>query len=411
MEALARDAGEINLYPRMEFLVPPRHIQMLEELVGPDDLDLQARNVLAGKVLWEHTCAGEATRLGLGSKYLIIPSRHLTPCALGRDADLTQPLTVRPEQLCALSLGQRHMLQLAWNIWQLALRQGFDPCQALENQYLLIAVNQHSAQEIMDDFIRARFYGFGRERVFFMIQQSFPGLKPDAEGRWQIDSESPRRLHNHGQMVMQSTMDRQLFYLDPGGGAVYLNWPQYLSILDSMSDKISFNIEDLDYLLTPLDLAALAASGNLGRQGYQMVMEVVTNDPLAPIKGGACYYDQSLARDVVIESFQLADIAPEQILFLNKNVNHFPNPGQALRAVRAQGLPLPVTVKDGYLYFQPVQGDINFLVKTAFVRRRHIRPICTWKSGRNTRQALETMARQEQRPGFLKWASELTGLG
>jgi hypothetical protein len=302
------------------------------------------------------------------------------------------------------------MLQLSWNIWQLALQRGSDPGQALARQYLLLTVNRHSAREIMDDFIRTGFYGFRRERVFFMLQHSFPGLKPDRDGVWRINPDSPRRLHNHGQMVMQSTMDRQIFHLDAAGGAVYLSWEEYLAILEDMIDKVSFNIEDLDYLLSPLDLEALAASCALGRQGYQMVMEVVTNDPLAPIKGGACYYDQVLERDVVIESFQLADIKPEQILFLNKNVNHFPNPALAMRQVRARGLPMPVTVKENHLYFQPVQGDINFLVKTAFVRRRHIKPIRTWKSGRNTAQALQFMRRQEQRPGFLAWAGELTGL-
>jgi hypothetical protein len=302
------------------------------------------------------------------------------------------------------------MLQLAWNIWHLALSRGRNPQLALARQYLLITVNQHSGWEIVEDFIRARFYGFSPAQVLFMMQHSFPGLKPDREGVWQVDESSPRLLHNHGQMVMQTTMDRQVFTLPDQRNPVYLRWEEYLAILEAMTDKVSFNIEDLDYLDNPLDILALAACANLGRQGYQMVMEVVMNDPLAPIKGGACYHDQSLNRDVIIESFQLNEVQPEDIICLNKNVNHYPNPGQAIQKVRAQGLPMPIAIKGNHLYFQPVQGDINFLVPTAFVRRHDLCPIRSWKSGRNTPQALEFMLRQERRPGFLKWAGELTGL-
>jgi hypothetical protein len=407
---LARAEREINRYPGLESLVFPRHIRILEDLVSQDELKAQVRNVLDGKVLWEHTCAGEATRLGLGAKYLIIPSRHLNSMFMGRDAEIRQPLTVRPEQLNHLNLGQRHMLQLAWNIRQLALSLSYDCKLALAKQYLLITVNQHSGWEIVEDFVRARFYGFSPERVLFMMQHSFPGLKPDRAGVWQIDESSPCRLHNHGQMVMQTTMDGQIFTLPDRRNPVYLRWEEYLAVLEAMTDKVSFNIEDLDYLDSPLDILSLAACANLGRQGYQMVMEVVMNDPLAPIKGGACYYDQNLGRDVIIESFQLSGVEPKDITCLNKNVNHYPNPGQAIKKVKAKGLPMPITVKEENLYFQPVQGDINFLVPTAFVRRHDLSPIRSWKSGRNTPQALEFMLRQELRPGFLKWAGELTGL-
>jgi hypothetical protein len=410
MEALARAEGEINRYPGLESLAPPHHIRILEELASREELNAQTRNVLDGKVLWEHTCAGEATRLGLGAKYLIIPSRHLTPLFMGRDADMGQPLSVRPEQLAHLSLGQRHMLQLAWNIWQLALSLGHDPRPALARQYLLITVNQNSGWEIVEDFIRARFYGFSPAQVLFMMQHSFPGLQPDREGVWQVDESSPRRLHNHGQMVMQTTMDKQIFALPDRRNPVYLSWDEYLAVLEAMTDKVSFNIEDLDYLDSPLDILALAACAALGRQGYQMVMEVVMNDPLAPIIGGACYHDQRLGRDVIIVSIQLSGVQPEDITCLNKNVNYYPNPSRAIQKVRAQGLPMPITIKENRLYFQPVQGDINFLVPTAFVRRHDLSPIRSWKSGRNTQQALEFMLRQERRPGFFKWAGELTGL-
>ena len=64
------------------------------------------------------------------------------------------------------------------------------------------------------------------------------------------------------------------------------------------------------------------------------------------------------------------------------------------------GLPLPITVKDGFLYFQPIQGDINFLVRTAFFRRRELRPIRSLKSPASLPLALNRMYAQDCQPGF-----------
>ena len=410
IELVRRRETELNCYPELERLEEPRQILTLETLASMHDITEQAWRVLEGKVLWEHTCAGEATRLNLGAKYLIVPPHHLAPDVLGRDADLKRPLKVRPDQLAPISLGQRHMLQQAWNIWLLAEGLGQNPQQALARQHLLIIVNSHTADQIFDDFIEADFYGFSRQQVLFMVQNSFPGLIWENERGWHIDPDSPRRLHNHGQMVMQTIMDNQLFYLDANKQPQYWSWRQYQELLRSKTDKVSFNIEDLDFLNQPIDMLGLAACHNLGRKGFQMVMEVVANDPQAPIKGGACYHDPRLGRDVIIESFQLKGMSPEQITHLNRNVNHYPQPWRAMSVLRKRGLSMPLVIKDCHLYFQPVQGDINFIVPTAFVQRAELRPICAWKSGRNTPEALECMQRQEIRHGFLPWARQLTGL-
>jgi hypothetical protein len=111
----------------------------------------------------------------------------------------------------------------------------------------------------------------------------------------------------------------------------------------------------------------------------------------------------------MIESFQLYNIQPEQITQLNKNVNHYPNPVQAMSRLRQSGISMPIAIKDKFLYFKPVQGDINFLVPCAFVQRHQPAPIRSWKSGRNTPEALQYMRAQEQRPGFMAWARDIAG--
>ncbi len=410
LEEVARAEADLNCYPRLEILGDPRDIFVADERsLSAGDIALAAESLLSGRVLLEHACAGEATRLGLGAKYLLNPRRDFVGPVWERLRAEGLAYEVRPEQLRPLGLGQRHMLQLAWDLWRLAEEMGRDPATALANQHLLVIVNQASAEAVLADFRQANFYGFNRAQTMFMVQAAFPGLTVD-EGRWRVDHASPVRLHNHGQMLMQTAMEGQLFRLNPRGRRLPLPWSDFAGVLEGLDDKVSFNIEDLDYLAQSLDLTGLAAALKLGAKGARMVMEVVGNNPLAPIKGGACSFDPVLGRNVIIESFQLRGLAPKDIAFLNKNVNHYPRPLTALTTARERGLSMPLCVKDGRLYFQPVQGDLNFLLPTAFLRRGKLKPIRAWKALVDTPAALAAMARQDSRPGFLTWAASLTGL-
>jgi len=138
-----------------------------------------------------------------------------------------------------------------------------------------------------------------------------------------------------------------------------------------------------------------------------MVMEVVANNPLKPQKGGMLAWDPELARDVMVESFQLGDLANAEIQYLNRNFNHYPQPRESWRRVGEVGLPLPIAVKDNFLYFQPVQGDINFLVRTAFFRRRELRPIRNLKSPATLPLAINRMQAQDRQPGFREFIQQV----
>ena len=408
LEKVAAAEDELNAYARLGRLGEPRDIFVSdEESITARDIERAALALLDGKVLLEHTCAGEATRLGLGTKYLLNPRLDLDGEVMlrltGQDS-----WTVDPMELCSMSLGRRHMLQLAWDLSRLAQDFGRDPEQVLRKQPLLIIVNEASVTSVEMDFMEAGYYGFDPAKVLFMVQKSFHGLGLGPDG-WFYDNSSPRRLHNHGQMLMQTTMDDQVFR-NENGAQERLPWLTFRALLEGLEDKISFNIEDLDYLNQSLDMTGLATALKLGDQGARMVMEVVTNNPDNPQKGGACFWDQTLERNVMVESFQLKGLDNSEIVYLNKNINHYPHPSVALSVVREQGLSMPISVKEDFVYFQPVQGDLNFLLPTAYIRRKKLKPIHSWKSGANTIAALEAMDQQEKRPGFLKWASELTGL-
>lgn len=410
VEQVAAQEDELNRYPRLDSLEDPRDIRVLDAAaLAEEDTGRAVEALLDGTVLLEHACAGEATRLGLGTKYLINPRLDLNGQVLAQLLGDNFNVGVDTSAMVSMSLGRRHMLQLAWDLWRLAEEHGRDPRQALGRQHLLVIVNEATSNLILQDFLEAGFYGFNPYNVYFMVQVSFHGITRKG-GDWVYDPQSPRRLHNHGQMLMQTTMDNQVFRSDSAGRTMVLTWREWRQVLGMCVDKVSFNIEDLHYLERALDLDGLAMALKLGEEGFAMVMEVVANNPEAPQKGGLCAYDPELKRNVMIESFQLAGMPNSELTFLNKNINHYPQPARSVTAVRERGLPMPMAVKEGYLYFQPVQGDVNFLVPCAFVRRPEMKSISAWKSAGNTPAALQAMKRQEERPGFLEWARELTGL-
>ena len=112
---------------------------------------------------------------------------------------------------------------------------------------------------------------------------------------------------------------------------------------------------------------------------------------------------------MTIESFQLGDFQNRDIKYLNRNFNNHPQPPDMPDRVKDQGLPMPIAVKDGFLYFQPVQGDINFLVNTAFFRRLEMRPIPNLKSPATLPLAINRMSAQDRQPGFRNLSGGVPG--
>ena len=411
LEEIAAAEREINRYPRLEQIEAPHLIQLLAaDAPGPVKAAKEA--VARGEVLFEHAAAGEGTRLLLGPKYFINIGRdmdveqiaHLLSLESGTSVapeEVAGQLTCRPQDLLPLSLGTRHMLQLAYDLEQLAQELGEPPAAVLGRQHLLVIISEGMAASLEKEFYQWHFYGFNPGQVFFMVQESFHGLNLK-NGQFFYDESSPRRLHNHGQMVMQQAMDRQLFTL-PGAHAwdrTYHSQEAVGDWLQGFADKISYNIEDLDYLTGSLDYPSLGLVLELGEKGFRMVMEVVANNPVKPQKGGMLAWDPELKRDVMIESFQLGDLPNQEIAFLNRNFNHYPRPFESWRSLKDQGLPMPVAVKEGFLYFQPIQGDINFLVTTAFFRRQEMLPIKSLKSPAALPLTINRMAAQDRQPGF-----------
>jgi len=415
MRDIAERERELNRYPNLDNLQEPRQVLVLDgEPLG------RARAALArGEVLLEHAAAGEGTRLTLGPKYFLDLSQftvehaaHLISQESGepvRPKEVAARLLCPPQELLPLALGTRHMLQLAFDLTGLARDLGEPPREMLSRQHLLVIIAEEMLAHIEKEFYQWHFFGFAPGNVYFMVQESFHGLNLKG-GRFFYDESSPRRLHNHGQMVMQQTMDRQLFTLTGGihpWDRTYHSQESVGDWLQGFTDKISYNIEDLDYLTGSLDLPGLDLALELGEQGYHMVMEVMANNPAKPQKGGMLAWDPGFKRDIMVESFQLGDLENQAIKYLNRNVNHYPRPWVSWRTLGEAGLPMPIAVKDNFLYFQPVQGDINFLVDTAFFRRRALHPIRNLKSPAGLPLAINCMAAQDRQAGFGNFVARL----
>ncbi len=410
----------INKYEKIDFLQDPRNICLLDEkCLTKSDIAKAWKCILDGKLFSEHAAAGEATRLGIGTKYLINIARDLSlkkiveimtreRGAIVKPEEVLKKAGCRPEELLPLSLGSRHMLQFSYNIHELAKKHGYDPQSVLSRQHMLVVLNEATANKIIKEFINCRFFGFSNKNVLFMVQKAYHGINL-VNGKYVYNKNTPKRLHNHGQMAMQQTMDNQIFKIDNKGSKIFLKSDEFGKILKEMDNKISYNIDDLCYLTASIDYKSLALALKKAEHGYRMLMEIVGNDSENPQKGGMAAFDAILGKNVMIESFQLKSIKNYEIKYLNKNFNHYPKPYDSWLMLKKHGLNMPIAIKDGAIYFQPVQGDINFLVKTEFFKRKKLKPINSWKSPATTPQAIKYMHIQDQQKGFKEYTEAIIG--
>ena len=410
----------INKYENMDFLQEPKNICLLDEkCLTKSDISKACKCILYGKLFSEHTAAGEATRLGMGTKCLINIAEDLSlekiaeimtgeKSSILKHREVLEKAGCRPEELLPLSLGSRHMLQFSYDIHELAKKYGYDPQNVLSRQHMLIVLNEATANKIIREFINNRFFGFSNENVLFMVQKAYHGINL-VNGKYVFNKNTPKRLHNHGQMAMQQTMDNQIFNIDNKGNRTFLKSNEFGEILKEMNDKISYNIEDLGYLTASIDYEGLALALKKAEHGYRMLMEIVGNDSENPQKGGMAAFDTLLGKNVMIESFQLKGIENHEIKYLNKNFNHYPKPYDSWLLLKKHGLNMPIAIKDGAIYFQPVQGDINFLVKTEFFKRKKLKPIKSWKSPETIPLAIKYMHMQDRQKGFKEYAESIIG--
>ncbi len=450
LKDIKRDELEINAYENYKHLKPIGEKNIIVLDADKRSTVSAEKAILDGRFLWEHTAAGEATRLGLGTKYILNLSQftldevifHMKKEAISElekkeikgikftkekkqiEHEITREKVLEitgddPRKLMNISLGNRHMIQMAFDVYRLALRNKKNPKRILAKQTSLVILNEQTAEEILEEFKKFSFFGLNPKKVFFMIQRSFHGIYIK-EGNLFYDptTEKNKRLHNHGQLAIQKAHDNVFFRVDPKNTSKkeFISNKEFEKILENHDDLLSYNVEDLGFLTGSIDFPSLSLALELGKRGYNMIMEIVSQNPVKPQKGGACFFDKKLNRVVMIESNQLKNIKNEEIRHLNKNFNHYPNPVESFRIMKERGLPISFEVKKAYnqsgdpceyIYANPVQGNINFLVKTAFVMRKDLKPIYNWKSPATTPIAIKAMFDQDSQDGFKEFVKQI----
>jgi len=450
MEDIKKDEAEINAYENYKYLQPINEKEVV--VLDADKISTvpAEKAILEGRFLWEHAAAGEATRLGLGTKYILNLSQftldevvfHMRREAvvelkkkgikgvelvkekrrINREITKSKVLEVTggdPKKLMNISLGNRHMLQMAFDVMKIAKRNRKNPQKILAKQTSLVILNEQTAEEILEEFKKFNFFGLDPKKVFFMIQRSFHGIYIK-EGNLFYDptTEKNKRLHNHGQMAIQKAHDNVFFTVNPKNTSkkCFISNKEFEKMLSSHDDLLSYNVEDLGFLTGAVDFPSLTLALELGRKGYNMIMEIVAQNPIKPQKGGACFFDKKLGRVVMIESNCLKNIKNEDIKNLNKNFNHYPNPVESYRVMCQRGLEVSFDVKktfnqngdpQDYIYANLVQGAINFLVKTAFVMRKDFKPIYNWKSPATTPITIKAMFEQDNQEGFKEFVKKI----
>jgi hypothetical protein len=253
------------------------------------------------------------------------------------------------------------------------------------------------------------------------MQKAHHGFNFDSkEGRIYYDERSPKYLYNHGSMFMEMFLDNGVFKVNGNGSIEKIDMIQYIKFLMKVAHMVSYNIADSQFLFSPFDYPGFSAALRISEeQNCRMIMEIVAQRAENPQRGGFWAYDNALKRSVIIESdlsgIRAGDTEELQnflksLTYLNRNFNHFVYPKYVIDALMEASLPLHPAEIDGYIYPQPPQGDINFLVPTGFMKRVNMQPIQSLKTIIDIPDVLEAMWKQDNQDGFKDFVRELEDL-
>ena len=474
-EALAR----INQYPNLGSLDPNPALGLnyaesglMSRVSTPDGVHLYlddrtpvrmgkkvwgrtAERILAGDVVWEHMVGGKATRLQRSKeKYLLTPfdltvppekllenqKFFLTPSHM---AYVSSPAVFDISNILDIPLGIRHMLAFAFGIKRLAQKFGGTKYyNALARQKVFIIANNDILNHVIESFREWGYFGLDESNVHFMASSSFLGIGIDERGGVFASQMASPFIHNHGVAKIQSTMDNNALSMIAGRIRRPITAEAFRHFLSGAASMQSLNVEDLTYLTEPIDIVSAAIALNteniIPDFGYNMIMEVVAQRPEGedPQKGGMLafdphFYGRDRGRLVMIESFQLypeyddidvkrAEEKWRNIRYLNRNQNFYPNPTVWWDEISQKGLPIALRNRDGFLYNEVPQGDLNYFLETLYVIRKRkigdqivVDPIRNIKTKADIPKAHAAFRRQDQQEGFLDFLHDFgyRGLG
>lgn len=413
------------------------------------------KRILEGEVMWEHMVGGNASRMEINrEKFVLSPQDLIDRYEVFYKADKEEKsrkgglsTLPPPETIAGLAkpndqgienselFGVRHMLAFAFNIKKLADKHGVSWQDALSKQTVFMIANEKIFDNIIGLFKAFGYFGLDSSKVFFMASSNYDALVLTERGRF-IEQPAEGFIHNHGAARLETTTDNTWFTVN-GGERKKHPAEEIARIYGEHANLQSQPIEDLDYLMRPIDTNTITLALNtetLVGGNYNMMMDVVGQKPENPQKGGVLVFDPDFfepdeGRVVMIEAFQtyprffhyidkVARRLWRNIKWLNLNMNNYPDPQVLFKMIQNEGLPVWFEVKNGGFRNESPQGDANYGLRTLFVARTEIvgqdqAPITirNLKDAGDIPNGLRSLWEQQEQPGFWELVSEFRRIG
>ncbi len=102
-----------------------------------------------------------------------------------------------------LSFGERQLLQMRLFYENLAKKYGKNPAEVLARQTFIIHLSENTAQENIDTFVKANFFGFKPENMIFVIQDTFHTFVKNEKEDFVESTTSSTYPYGHGYTLLQ----------------------------------------------------------------------------------------------------------------------------------------------------------------------------------------------------------------
>ena len=440
---------------RLTLNVPAGSVKFIDvRQTDPASLEQAKKVLLAGRVFNEEAFAGDATRIKKDDKGNPLPpgkyvmhdskffytAKDLIKQANTVNLDLAADLK-DDKAFMPMILGSLHLYKAAYEIYSLAKKSGKSDSEAresLKSQYRTVVLPEKYWEEAVNEIIDNNYYGFDPEKIMFLIQAQLPGFSL-TDGQAVSDPSAPPKIWNHGSIKMQSAVPGEIFkaFRHTDGSIIRqtVEEAELQKIFARMDDAVSYNIEDMALIRTGevADLTMIGVALAHKQQGCKFLMEIVAQNQANPQKGGFLAFDPETARPLMLETSMSGSLIDSslkgqaleeqlrKISYINRNFNHtmdLPYIFQQIRlglkaaetgtlsALKPEERLLGYThaeVKDGFLYPQPPQGDINLFVPTVFIGRDPLPQIEGLKVLGNIPMALSALYQGSRQSGLAEF--------
>jgi len=231
------------------------------------------------------------------------------------------------------SLGERIFIARTYRLYQDAKSSGLSPediKDVLQAQKLKIILNRENGGQVIESFIKNKFFGLDPKNFLFMYQVQHPSFEVMADGSLRPDAKHPAQ-GNHGLTHFNTMLDNVWFRVIPDNGGGYreeaLPQTDVYEFQAALSIMMGLNVEDLQQLSEPYDYGLLGYALVASRKrDIAQVMQIVEQKSGNPQTGS--FFGEIAGESAVMESTRLPDISPANVDLINRNLIVMVQPNQ-----------------------------------------------------------------------------------